>query len=80
MECLDPTPENGQTTPSQRSYPDGTTVTFSCNPGYILKTDYGDTSTCIIDYGYTDYYGTYYAYDEPYISWSPTPPQCEGNT
>ena len=83
VDCLDPTPENGQTTPSQPSYTDGTTVTFSCNPGYILKEAprFTTTSTCHVNYGYYDeYYGYYYTYDQAYIHWDPSPPQCEGNT
>ena len=78
VECLDPTPKNGQATPSQPSYSDGTTVTFSCNPGYVLMRSYfTNIATCKVEIGY-EYEGTYY--DQTFISWRPSPPRCEGNT
>ena len=35
--CEDPTPENGQVTPSESIYMPNDTVDFSCNTGYNLN-------------------------------------------
>ena len=45
-DCLDPTPLNGSVSPSQSDevYPEGITVTFTCEDGYSL--DGAESSTC----------------------------------
>ena len=69
--CPNPTPENGQVTPSQSTYNDDTTVSFSCNSGYLLE---GSS---------TSYCSTIETYDPDvnrwivtgYV-WSPAAPSC----
>ena len=69
--CPDPTPENGQVTPSQSTYPVNTRVSFSCNSGYILEGFQTITCTTDEDYDYDTDMWIVVGY-----RWSPAPPSC----